>query len=410
MFAGRARAAGKPGSRLPLTIGPAFVAAIAYVDPGNFATNFSAGAGHGFLLVWVVVAANLAAMPVQFLSAKLGLATDRTLPQLCRDRLPRWASLGLWGQAEIVAMATELAELIGAALALNLLFGVPLLPAGFLGAAISFAVLALTSRGLRPFDTAIAALLMAIVLGFGYQAIRAGLNPVDVASGLVPRLAGQQSLLLAVGIIGATVMPHAVYVHSALTVGRGRGRSAAELLRETRFDVIVALGIAGVVNLTMLAVAATVFRNLGSTSDEVSLEEVHAGLGVALGSGTALAFGLALLASGISSSSVGGYAGQVIMNGFTGWRISLWLRRLITMAPALLVLGLGIDPTMALVVSQVVLSFGIPFALMPLLWLSSSRAVMGDMVNRTATTVIVALITAVIIALNATLLWQQFFG
>jgi manganese transport protein len=392
--------------RLPYTIGPAFVAAIAYADPGNFATNFSAGAQYGYVLVWVVVAANVAAMPIQYLSAKLGLATDRTLPQLCRSRFRRPVVWGLWAQAELVAMATELAELVGTALALHLLFGMALLPAGLLGAAVSFAMVGLQSRGRRPFEIAVAAMLMVIVVGFAYQALRSGLSPVGVLSGIVPRLQDSQSLLLAVGIIGATVMPHAIYVHSSLTVGCGHADTRERVLRSTRLDVVLALGIAGVVNLAMLTVSAALFHT-GADARELTLEQVHSGFGAALGPGAAFAFAVALLASGISSTSVGAYAGQVVMNGFTGWHLPATTRRLITMAPGLAVLGMDVDPTRALVISQVVLSFGIPFALVPLLLLSADRAVMGDMVNRRATTAVVLLVTVLITGLNAFLVYQH---
>jgi manganese transport protein len=403
------RAPGSARLGLPATIGPAFVAAIAYADPGNFATDFAAGARYGYLLVWVVVAANLAAIPIQYLSAKVGLATDRGLPHLCRERFSERVSWGLWVQAELVAMATELAELIGTALALHLLLGLPLLPAGVLGAAASFGVLALTSRGVRPFEAAVTGMMLVVVLGFAYQAIRAGLRPGDVLSGLVPRLADSNSLVLAVGIVGATVMPHAVYVHSALTIGQGHSDTPRRVLRSTRWDVLLALGAAGLVNVTMLAVAAGVFHG-GSDTAGLSLEQVHARFGTTLGPAAALAFALALLASGVSSTSVGAYAGQVVMNGFTGWHLPPTTRRLITVAPALIVIALGVDPTWALVLSQVLLSFGIPFTLVPLLLITSDRAVMRAMVNRHATTVTVSVITAVISALNVFLVWRQVMG
>ncbi len=387
-------------------LGPAFVAAIAYVDPGNFATNFSAGAEYGYLLVWVIVAANLMAMLIQLLAGKVGLATGRNLPELCREHFPRPVTHGLWVQAELVAMATDLAEIIGGAIALNLLLGIPLLSGGLLTAAVAFALLALQGRGYRPFELAVGGLLGVIALGFVYNSLRAGVDPGAVAGGLVPRFEGTDSVLLATGILGATVMPHVIYLHSALTSDRVTAdddEQVRSLLRHQRVDVVLALGVAGLVNLSMLVLAARLFfgRDLPGID---TLDGVHAALDRVAGAPAALAFGVALLASGFASSGVGTYAGQVVMQGFLQRRIPLSLRRAITMAPALVVLATGFDPTRALVLSQVVLSFGIPFALVPLVLLTRRRDVMGPLVNRRATTVAATVIAAVVIALNLFLL------
>ena len=390
-------------------LGPAFVAAVAYVDPGNFATNFSGGAAFGYTLLWVIVAANLMAMLIQSLTAKLGLATGRDLATLCRERFPRPVTWGLWVQAEAVAIATDLAEIVGGAVALNLLFGVPLPIGGLITAVVAFVLLAAQSRGHRPFERVITGLLLVVGLGFGYTLVGAGVDVGGVADGMVPSFAGADSVVLATGILGATVMPHVIYVHSALTPGRygdvvtagrtasGRGR----LLRAQRLDVLLAMGLAGLVNAAMLIIAAQLFTG-GNDAD--SLEGIHAGLGDQLGTGAALAFALALLASGFASSSVGTHAGQVVMAGFLRRHIPVLARRLITLAPALAVLVFGGDPTTALVWSQVVLSFGIPFALVPLLWLTSSRDLMGGWVNRRTTTVVGAVVAALIIGLNGHLL------
>jgi manganese transport protein len=387
-------------------LGPAFVAAVAYVDPGNFATNFSAGARFGYALAWVIVVANLMAMLVQYLSAKTGVATGRDLPELCREHLPPAASAGLWVQAELVAMATDLAEFIGAAVGLNLVFGVPLLPAGLITAVVAFGILALEQRGYRRFELAIAGLLGIVFAGFVWDLATVGADPGEIAAGLIPGAAGNGAVLLVAGIVGATVMPHVVYLHSALTksrVGVGSDDERRELLRFQRADVIIALGAAGLINLSMLFVAAAVFRHAAPGSAD-SLQAAHEGLGRLVGGGAALAFAVALLASGLSSSSVGTYAGQVVMQGFIRRKIPLYARRAVTMTPALIVLGLGLPTTGSLVISQVVLSFGIPFALVPLTLLTRRRDIMGPLVNRRATTVAMAVITTVIIVLNLALL------
>jgi manganese transport protein len=391
--------------------GPAFVASVAYVDPGNFATNIQGGAKFGYLLLWVVLAANLMAMLIQYLSAKLGVVTDRNLPELCREHYPRPVAWGLWIQAEAMAMATDIAEFLGAALGLNLLFHVPLLPAGFITGAIAFALLELQRQGFRRFELAITGLLGLILLGFLYETVKIGPSASGAAHGLIPHLNGSSSLYLAVGIIGATVMPHVIYLHSALTKGRTPVRNEQERRRVLRFeraDVIVALGLAGLVNLAMLAVAAKLFHGTPGWSHVETIQEAHSGFSHLVGGTAALAFAVALLASGASSSSVGTYAGQVVMAGFVNLRISLFARRALTMLPALVVLGIGVSPTRALVLSQVVLSFGIPFALVPLVLLTRRRDVMGVHVNRLPTTVVAIAIATLISALNVFLLGQTF--
>jgi manganese transport protein len=394
-----------------IMFGPAFVASIAYVDPGNFATNVQGGARFGYLLLWVVLAANLMAMLIQYLSAKVGIVTDRDLPELCRERFPRALTWGMWVQAELMAMATDIAELLGGALGLNLLFGVPLLPAGLVTGAVAFAILELQSHGFRRFELAITALLGIIFAGFLYETLRIGPSVHASLRGLLPDLRGTSSLYLAVGIVGATVMPHVIYLHSALTNGRVPCRNDGErrrVLRFERFDVIVALSIAVLVNMAMLAVAAKLFHT-PALSGLSTIQQAHVELGQLVGGGAALAFAVALLASGASSSSVGTYAGQVVMAGFINVRIPLLLRRAITMLPAIAILAAGMNPTNVLVLSQVVLSFGIPLALIPLVLLTSRREVMGVHVNRRGTTLVAWALAGIISALNIVLLYQQVF-
>ena len=394
---------------LPL-LGPAFVTAIAYVDPGNFATNLSAGSTYGYLLVWVVVVSNLMAMLIQYLSAKVGIATGKTLPALCRDHFSTRVTRGLWGQAELVAIATDLAEVVGGALALKILFDLPLLVGGTITAIVAFGLLLLQTKGHRPFEMAITGLLTVILVGFLYDVARSGLEPLAIAQGTVPRFDGPDSLMLAAGMLGATVMPHAIYLHSALTNQRYVRRTEAQrhsLLRSQRFDVVIAMSIAGVMNLLLLVIAAAALRG-GAPVD--TIEGAHAAFGERLGAGAALLFALSLLASGFAASSVGTLSGQIVMEGFLRLHIPLVLRRLITLAPALVVLGIGIDPTRALIVSQVVLSFGIPFALVPLVMFTRRADLMGTLVNRRITTVAASVVAALIIALNAVLIWLTFFG
>jgi manganese transport protein len=393
-------------------LGPAFVAAVAYVDPGNFATNFAAGAKFGYLLVWVIVASNLMAMLIQTLSAKLGIATGLNLPEVCRERFPRTVSFLLWIQAELIAMATDLAEFIGAALGLHLIFGIPLFPAGVITAFVAFGILALQARGFRRLEATIAGLVGIILAGFAFEVFLARPDPGGAAGGLVPGFDDGESVLLAAGILGATVMPHVIYLHSALTQRRVVGedeRAKQRILRFERIDVVIAMVIAGAINLSMLLIGAAVFNAAGQTGIS-ELDEVYHGLGRELGSNADVIFGIALLASGISSSSVGTMAGQIVMQGFIRRRIPLFLRRAITMAPALIVIAIGVDPSKALIVSQVVLSFGIPFALVPLVLFTRNRGLMGALVNRRITTVAAFVVAAIIIALNLALLYLTFTG
>ena len=391
-------------------LGPAFIAAVAYIDPGNFATNIAGGAKYGYMLLWVVLAANLMAMLVQTLSAKLGIATGRNLPETCRDNFSKPVSIALWIQAEAIAMATDLAEVLGAALGLHLLFGMPLFPAGLLAGAGAFGILALQRYGFRRLEAVIAAMVGVIVVAFAFEVVLARPDPGSVAGHLfVPRFDGSESVLIAAGILGATVMPHVVYLHSALTQNRIVGRDETEKRRIQRFeriDVIIAMTIAGCVNMSMLAIAAAVFFGLGIES----IEDAYSSFDTELGGGAAILFGIALLASGFSSSSVGTLAGQVVMQGFIQRQIPIFLRRAITLAPALIILAIGVDPSRSLVISQVVLSFGIPFALIPLVIFTSRRSLMGSLVNRKPTTLDAWAIAGIIISLNVFLLYETFIG
>ena len=392
-------------------LGPAFIAAVAYVDPGNFATNMAAGATFGYLLLWVVVAANLMAMLVQSMSAKLGIATRKNLPEVCRARFSPRANIALWIQAEVVAMATDIAEFVGAAIGLNLLFGIALFPAALLTGGAAMVILALQSRGFRRLEAVIAALIGVIVGAFALQVLLAEPSSSEIAAGFVPGFSGTESVLLAVGIIGATVMPHVIYLHSALTQHRVVGVTDEEKRRIFRFelvDVVIAMSIAGLINMSMLVIAASTFYEQGLVDVGDDLTQVYDALGVYLGSHADVLFGIALLASGLSSSSVGTLAGQVVMQGFIGRQIPLFLRRVVTMIPALVVVAVGVDPSRALVLSQVVLSFGIPFALIPLILFCRNRELMGSLVNRRSTTVAGVVVATVIISLNVFLLAGTF--
>jgi manganese transport protein len=394
-------------------LGPAFIAAVAYIDPGNFATNISGGAKFGYLLLWVVLAANLVAMLVQSQSAKLGIATGKNLAELCRERFSRRTSIGLWLQAEVVAMACDLAEIVGAALGLNLLFGTPLFVAGLIAGAGTFALLALQRRGFRQLEAAITVLVGVVVAAFVYELVNASPEGSEVAKHLfVPGFAGTDSILLATGIVGATVMPHVIYLHSALTQNRIVGRNEHErrrILRFEKIDVVIALAIAGVVNLAMMIVAAALFHGGGLTGVE-TIEGAYHGLQTIDSQRAATIFGIALLASGFASSSVGTLAGQVVMQGFIHRKIPLFLRRAITLLPALVILAIGVNPTDALVGSQVVLSFGIPFALVPLLMIASKKEVMGALVNPRWLSALAGVLASLIIALNVFLLYQFVAG
>ncbi|MEU7475360.1 Nramp family divalent metal transporter [Lentzea sp. NPDC042327] len=382
-------------------LGPAFVAAVAYVDPGNVATNTAAGATYGYLLVWVLVVANVMAGLVQYLSAKLGLVTGKSLPEAVRDHLPRPARLAYWGQAEVVAMATDLAEVLGGAIALRLLFDLPLLLGGVITGVVSTVLLLVRDRrGQKPFERVVTTMLVVIAVGFVAGLFVAPPSVPDAVTGLVPRFAGADSVLLAAGMLGATVMPHAVYLHSALARDR-HGKNPA-LLGTTKVDVVVAMVLAGAVNMAMLLLAASALQG---GEDVGTLEGAHAAVGAALGGGVALLFALGLLASGFASTAVGCYAGAVVMDGLLRVRVPLLTRRLVTLVPALVVLASGVDPTFALVLSQVVLSFGIPFALVPLVWLTGRRSVMGGFTNRRAVTVAAWAVAFAVVVLNAALIY-----
>jgi manganese transport protein len=402
--AGRARRPRPAWLRRLGLLGPAFVASIAYVDPGNVAANLTAGARYGFLLLWVLVLANAAAMLVQYLSSKLGIVTGRSLPELLAERLPRPARLAYWAQAELVAAATDLAEVLGGAIALQLLFGIPPLLGGLVVGAASVALLAVQNNHQRRFEFAVMGLLAVIAVGFVAGAV---VSPVDwpgFAGGLLPRLHGGDTVLLAASMLGATVMPHAVYLHSALSRDRHRADKSPQhrraLLAANRVDVISALLIAGVVNIAMLVLAADSLRGLPGTG---TIPGAHAAIVHALGPAVGAAFALGLLASGFASSSVGAYAGAVVMGALLKVRVPLLLRRALTLIPALVVLALGVDATWALVISQVVLSLGIPFAVIPLLRLTGSHEVMGEQADAPATRVLAIAVAGAIVGLNAVL-------
>jgi manganese transport protein len=390
-------------------LGPAFIACVAYIDPGNFATNIAGGSRFGYRLVWVIVAANLLAMLIQTLSAKLGIATRQNLPEVCRARLPRRAKWFLWGQAEAIAMATDLAEFLGAAIGIHLLTGMALFPAAVIAGVAAFAILELLRFGARPLEAVIAVLVG--VIGVCYV-IELGFASPDyhqvLKHAIVPQFGGNEAVLLAVGILGATVMPHVIYLHSALTQDRIVPESDEDektLLRYTRIDVLIAMTIAGLINVAMLVMAASTFFKSGRTHVD-SLEGAHKTLEPLLGGASSALFALALIASGLSSSAIGTLAGQVVMQGFIRRRIPVAFRRLVTMLPAFVVIGLGVDASRTLVISQVVLSFGIPFALIPLVYFTARKDVMGGLVNRRVTTVAASLVATAIVCLNIFLLAQ----
>ena len=389
-------------------LGPAFIAAVAYVDPGNFASNMASGAQYGYMLLWVVLAANLMAMLIQSMSAKLGIATGLNLPEICRERFPRPVVMFLWIQAELIAMATDLAEFVGAALGFYLVFGIPLFLSGLLTGAVAFAILGLQARGFRRLEATISVLVGVIVIAFGLEVVGARPSWSSVAGGLfVPRLDGTTSILLAVSILGATVMPHVIYLHSALTQKRIVGANPEARRRIFHFelvDVVLAMGIAGIINVAMLALAAAVFHARGLPGAGADLGHVYLGLNRYLGAHSGVVFGLALLASGVASSCVGTMSGQVVMQGFIHRKIPVFARRAITMIPALVLIGTGFNPTRALLLSQVFLSFGIPFALVPLLIFTSDPRLMGPLVNRRLTVLAAGLVVALIVTLNIYLL------
>lgn len=399
--------------RLLPFLGPAFVASVAYMDPGNFATNIQGGAKFGYLLLWVVVCSNLMGMLIQTLSAKLGIASGKNLAELCREQFPRPVVWGMWAVMELVAMATDLAEFLGAAVGFYLLFGMPLWLAGLLTAMVTFAILALERYGFRPLELVISFLVGIIAVAYVVETVFGKPDWGQVALHCVwPRFAGPESVVLAAGILGATVMPHVIFLHSALTQGRIVVRDPDQLRRLYRFEILdvgLAMGIAGFINAAMLIMAAATFYRQGMTGVG-TLEEAHRTLEPLLGRAASWFFAVSLLASGLSSSSVGTMSGQVIMQGFIKRQIAPWLRRLITMVPSLFVIMIGLDPTRTLVASQVVLSFSLPFALIPLILFTRRADIMGCLVNRWLTTALVSACAVLIIALNVYLLAQTLFG
>lgn len=397
--------------RVVSLLGPAFVAAIAYVDPGNFAANFSAGAKYGFLLLWVLLAANLMAALVQYLSAKIGLVTGKSLPEVVAEKLPRPARIMYWAQAELVAISCDIAEIVGGAIALNILFGLPLVAGGLITGVVSMALLVLYQhRRKQYFERVIIAMICIIPLGFVVGLIMQPPEVGPLLAGLVPRFEGTDTILLATAMLGATIMPHVVYLHSALARdrhGKVKQSSLREYLRATRIDVGIAMALAGSINIAMLVLAATALQGQAGTD---TLEGVFASLNTNLGSVVAYLFAIGLLASGFASTSIGSQAGAVIMQGLLKKKISLFMRRFITLIPALIVLAVGFDPTQALIVSQIGLSFGVPFALIPLAMITSSRKIMGENINPRSITVAVSLIAALVSLLNLVLIGLTIAG
>ena len=396
-------------ARLMPFLGPAFIASVAYVDPGNFATNIESGSRYGYLLVWVILASNLMAMLIQTLSAKLGLATGMNLAEHCRAHFPKWLVISMWALMELVAMATDLAEFLGAALGFYLLFNVPLFVGAVLTAVATFLILGFERYGFRRLEAVISAMVGVIALCYLVETIidRPSLSEIAYCA-FMPRFAGAESVLLSAGILGATVMPHAIFLHSALMQGRIVVRDKVRLRRLYYFeitDVVIAMGIASFVNAAMLIMAAATFHGRGLT-EIATIEEAYLTLEPLLGKAAKWVFGLSLLVAGLSSSTVGTSAGQVIMQGFLRRHIPVWIRRLVTMGPSVVVIAMGLDPTRTLILSQVLLSFGLPFAIIPLVMFTSRKSIMGDLVNRRATTVVAGVIAALIVALNVYLLYQ----
>jgi manganese transport protein len=398
-------------ARITPFLGPAFIACVAYIDPGNFATNIQGGAQFGYMLVWVIIASNLMAMLIQTLSAKLGIATGLNLAEMCREQFPRPVVWSMWVLAELVAMATDLAEFLGAAIGFNLLFHIPLLAAGVLTGITTFIILGLQKRGFRPLEAVITSLVGVVAVSYLLETILDKPDWGQIAfHSVVPQFGGTGSVLLAVGILGATVMPHVIFLHSSLTQNRIRANSTQErrrLFRFERVDVVIAMTLAGLVNLFMLVMAASTFYMHGLTG-VADIDVAYRTLQPLLGSAASVIFAVSLLASGLSSSTVGTMAGQVVMQGFLRRQVPVWLRRLVTMVPALVVIALGLDPTNTLVISQVILSFGIPFALVPLVMFTRRKDLMGDLSNHHITTLAASIVAGLIIALNMFLLYQLY--
>jgi len=400
-------------ARLMPFLGPAFIASVAYMDPGNFATNIQGGAKFGYQLLWVIVASNLMAMLIQSLSAKLGIATGQNLAEHCRNQFSKPVVITMWIIGELVAIATDLAEFLGAALGFYLLFGMPLWIAGLITAVATFLILGLERYGFRPLEAVITTMVGVVAFSYLIETFIVKPHlPTLFYHAVVPQFSGTESVLLATGILGATVMPHVIYLHSALTQGRIVTRHPEQqrkLFRYELIDVFIAMGLAGLINMAMLVMAASTFFNAGLT-EIASIEEAHRTLEPLLGSAASWIFAISLLASGLSSSSVGTMAGQVIMQGFLHFHIPAWIRRLVTIVPSLIVIFIGLDPTRTLVISQVVLSFGLPFAIIPLIMFTRRRDLMGALVNHRITTIAASLAAVLILALNFFLLYQVFFG
>ena len=390
-------------------LGPAFIAAVAYIDPGNFATNIQSGAQLGYTLLWVIIISNLMAMLVQILSAKLGIATGLNLAELCRNHFPAPLVWAMWVILEIVAIATDLAEFVGAAVGLFLLFHIPLVYAGLLTAVVTFLILGLQRYGFRPLEAIITAMIGIVAVSYLIEIFLVKAEPAQIVSSLfIPSFGSRQGVLLATGILGATVMPHVIFLHSALTQGRIIVKDIDKLKRLFRYeimDVAIAMTIAGVVNAAMLIMAASTFYVQG-LREIGTLEEAYRTLSPILGPAAGKIFAIALIAAGLSSSAVGTMSGQVVMQGFVRFRIPLWVRRLVTVLPSLAVLYLGLDPTRTLVISQVVLSFGLPFAVIPLVLFTANKNIMGPLVNRPFTSFLAGIATLLILALNSYLIYS----
>ncbi|MED3710319.1 Nramp family divalent metal transporter [Peribacillus frigoritolerans] len=393
-------------------LGPAFIAAVAYIDPGNYATNITAGSKYGYTLLWVIFASNLMAVLIQSLSAKLGIATGKNLPELCREKFSKKTSFLLWIQAEAVIMATDLAEFIGAALGIYLLFDIPLITSAIIAAIGSFAILEIQRRGYRTFEALITVMIFVVVIAFGAQVFYAKPDTSAVVLGLfTPKFEGVDSILLSAGMLGATVMPHAIYLHSSLTQRRIVGVNDMERKRIYRFeliDIVIAMLIAGAINAAMVIVSAALFHKNGALVED--LDVAYQQFGAMLGPSVAMFFGIGLLFAGLSSSSVGVMTGDVVMQGFIKRHIPIYLRRVITTVPPLLIILWGVNPSKALVMSQIVLSFGIAFALVPLIMFTSNKKIMGSLVNHKITSSIAWLIAVLIIGLNLFLLYETLFS
>jgi manganese transport protein len=393
-----------------LFAGPAVIASIAYMDPGNFATNIQAGAQYGYTLLWVVVMANLIAMLFQALSAKLGIVTGRNLAEMCRDEFSLPVVMVMWGISELAAMATDLAEFLGGAIGLSLLFQMPLMVGMVITAIITYGILLIAGRGFRPMEIVIAGLVAVIALCYLAELFIAPVSWGAAAMhSVLPRIPDAAALTISVGIIGATVMPHAIYIHSGLTQNRAPSRNDGERRKLVRFsnrEVLIALAVAGAINMAMVMMASAAFH--AGHSDVADIQTAYHTLTPLLGIGAAGVFLVSLMASGISSSVVGTMAGQMIMQGFVGFRIPVWLRRVITMIPAFVVIALGVNPTWALVISQVVLSFALPIPMIALVLFTRRRDIMGAFTNNRLTDIAAIAGTAIILILNVVLLAQTF--